>query len=389
MFDADVAVVGAGVIGLAIARTLALQGRDVIVIERETMIGSGASSRNSEVIHAGIYYEPGSLKAKLAVEGRELLYAYARQCGFAARPLGKLIVAVSDDQLAALERLSRRARRNGVNDLVTLSANEARAMEPHLNCVAALYSPRTGIVDSHAYMLALRGELEDAGGMIAFGCSATAIEADEAGATLHIEGSERMALRCRLMINAAGLTAPALAARTKAPAAIDAPQARYCKGNYFTLSGVRPPFGRLIYPMPNDAGLGIHATVDLGGQVRFGPDTVWVDEPDYVPDQTRLGAFEQAIRTYWPHLPDGALQASYAGVRAKIVGPGDRPADFRIDGAARHGLPSLINLFGIESPGLTASLAIARLVARLVARQTAHRHRSPTKGASQGTAKPQ
>lgn len=364
MFDADVVVIGAGVIGLAIARTLALQGREVIVIERETQIGSGTSSRNSEVIHAGIYYPTGSLKARLSVEGRRLLYAYAAERGFAAERVGKLIVAVDAGQVAELDRLADLARQNGVSDLVRLSGDDARALEPQLHCLAALHSPSTGIVDSHAYMLALQGELEDAGGMIAFGCEVTALEVDEAGATVVTKGSEAATLRCRLLVNAAGLSAPALAAQAKAPVDLQTPQPHFCKGNYFTLSGVAPPFRHLVYPTPNHAGLGIHATVDLGGQVRFGPDTVWVNEPDYVPDQGRADAFADAIRSYWPALPDGALQASYAGVRPKIVGPGDKPADFRIDGPSAHGIPSLINLYGIESPGLTASLAIARYVAR-------------------------
>jgi L-2-hydroxyglutarate oxidase LhgO len=365
MFDTDVIVIGAGVIGLAVARTLALHGREVIVVERETLIGSGTSSRNSEVIHAGIYYEPGSLKAKLTVEGRDLLYAYAVERGFAAKRIGKLIVAADDGQVDALGELAAVARRNGLRDLVRLSGDEARAMEPQLRCIAALHSPSTGIVDSHAYMLALQGELEDAGGAIAFGCSVTAVEVDCTGAVVVTEGRETASLRCRLLINAAGLAAPDLAARAKTPVDLHVPEPRYCKGNYFTLSGVAPPFRRLVYPIPSNAGLGIHATVDLGGQVRFGPDTVWVDTPDYVPDDNRAAVFADAIRSYWPALPEGALHASYAGVRPKIVGPGEKPADFRIDGPELHGLPSLINLFGIESPGLTASLAIARHVARL------------------------
>ncbi len=364
MFDADVVVIGAGVVGLAIARTLALHGREVIVIERETLIGSGTSSRNSEVIHAGIYYAPDSMKAKLCVEGRDLLYTYAAERGFAAVPVGKLIVATDDTQLATLDDLAARARKNGVLDLVRLSGEEARALEPQLRCVAALHSPSTGIVDSHGLMLALQGELEDAGGMIAFGCSVTALEADADGVTVVTQGSENLTLRCRLLVNAAGLAAPDIAAQAKAPVDLNAPPPYYCKGNYFTLSGVAAPFKRLVYPTPNTAGLGIHATVDLGGQVRFGPDTVWVDRPDYLPDQGRADAFADAIRSYWPALPGGALQASYAGVRPKIAGPGEKPADFRIDGPAEHGLPSLINLYGIESPGLTASLAIARHVAR-------------------------
>lgn len=365
----DCAVIGAGVVGLAVARALALAGHEVIVLEAEAAIGTGVSSRNSEVIHAGIYYPKGSLKARLCVEGRKLLYAYAAERGVDHRRCGKLIVATAPEQVAELAAIAERARANGVDDLVLLDRAQARALEAQLECLAALHSPSTGIVDSHGLMLSLQGDLENAGGTVALmsgvaraGCGADGIVLDS------VDGTR---LRCRSVVNAAGLAAPLLARRFEGLPAACLPQAHYAKGNYFSLAG-RAPFSHLIYPVPEPGGLGVHLTLDLGGQAKFGPDVQWVDSPDdLVVDPARGNAFYAEVRRYWPGLPDGALQPGYAGMRPKISGPGEAAADFRIDGPAVHGVPGLVNLFGIESPGLTSSLAIASEVARLLPRRRA------------------
>lgn len=362
--EVDTIVVGAGVVGLAVGRALALQGREVIVLESENAIGTGASSRNSEVIHAGIYYPANSLKARLCVAGKHALYAYARERGFAARAIGKLIVATSPAQLPGLEALRQAAHTNGVPDVERISPEEAKALEPQVACVAALWSPSSGIVDSHSFMLALQGDLENAGGVVAFGTPVVRARLHNGGIEVETGGAQPMRLACRLYVNAAGLGAPDLAHALEGFPKQDLPRAFYAKGNYFGLTGMRSPFRHLVYPMPEQAGLGIHATIDLGGQVRFGPDVEWVDAPDYTPNPARLGAFEVAIRTYWPGLPDGALQAQYCGVRPKIVGPGIAAADFRIDGPREHGVDGVVNLLGIESPGLTSALAIADEVVR-------------------------
>jgi L-2-hydroxyglutarate oxidase LhgO len=361
----DCAVIGGGVVGLAVARALALAGREVMVLEAEGAIGTGTSSRNSEVIHAGIYYPQGSLKATLCVEGKQLLYAYAEARGVPHRRCGKLIVATSAEQVAELEAIRLKAAANGVDDLEQISAAQAVALEPQLRCMAALVSPSTGIVDSHALMLSLLGDLENAGGMLALKSAVTRAELEEGGIVLTAQDGTR--LRCRSVVNAAGLGAPDLARHFGGLATETVPTAHFAKGNYFTLSG-RAPFGRLVYPVPEPGGLGVHLTIDLGGQAKFGPDVQWVSSPDdLVVDPARGDAFYAEVRKYWPALPDGALIPGYAGMRPKISGPGDPAADFRIDGPRAHGVRGLVNLFGIESPGLTSSLAIGRHVVDLLA----------------------
>jgi L-2-hydroxyglutarate oxidase LhgO len=365
MDDLDCAVIGGGVVGLAVARALALAGREVMVLEAEGAIGTGTSSRNSEVIHAGIYYPQASLKARLCVEGKQLLYAYAEARGVPHRRCGKLIVATSTEQVAQLEAIRLKAAANGVDDLETISAAQAVALEPQLRCMAALVSPSTGIVDSHALMLSLLGDLENAGGMLALKSAVKRADLEEGGIVLTAQDGTR--LRCRSVVNAAGLGAPDLARHFGGLATETVPTAYFAKGNYFTLSG-RAPFGRLVYPVPEPGGLGVHLTIDLGGQAKFGPDVQWVSSPDdLVVDPARGDAFYAEVRKYWPALPDGALIPGYAGMRPKISGPGDPAADFRIDGPRAHGVRGLVNLFGIESPGLTSSIAIGRHVADLLA----------------------
>lgn len=364
MDEFDCAVIGAGVVGLAVARALAQKGREVIVLEAEGAIGTGTSSRNSEVIHAGIYYPEGSLKARLCVEGKQLLYDYATERGLPHRRCGKLIVATAPAQVAQLEAIAAKARANGVDDLVLLSREEARVMEPNLECLAALHSPSTGIVDSHALMLSLQGDLEDAGGVLALKSAVVRAECEDGAIVLLAQ--DGTALRCNSVVNAAGLSAPALARRFEGLPASAVPSAHFAKGSYFTLAG-RTPFSHLIYPVPEEAGLGVHLTLDLGGQAKFGPDVQWVDSPDdLVVDPKRGDGFYAEVRKYWPALPDGALIPGYAGIRPKISGPGEPTRDFLIEGPATHGVPGLVNLFGIESPGLTSSLAIGRHVAALL-----------------------
>lgn len=363
----DAAVIGAGVIGLAVGRALARAGLETIVLERANAIGTGVSSRNSEVIHAGLYYAPGSLKARLCLRGKELLYAYCEQSNVAHRRCGKLVVATADDQLEGLAMVQTKARANGVDDLRFLSAAEAIALEPELHCVGALLSPSTGIVDSHGLMLSLQGDLERSGGLLALCSPVESIVCGGEGHVLRVGGDEPMELQARYVINAAGLFAPQLAARTAGLASAHVPRAHFSKGNYFSLAG-KAPFKRLIYPVPQDAWLGVHLTLDLGGQARFGPDAQWLGDGtdpaqiDYGVDPVRGEGFYADVRRYWPGLPDGALQAAYSGVRPKIHGPAEAAPDFRIDGPARHGVPGLVNLLGIESPGLTSSLAIAEEV---------------------------
>ncbi|QFZ85260.1 FAD-dependent oxidoreductase [Variovorax paradoxus] len=365
MDEVDCAVIGAGVVGLAVARALALAGREVWVLESEGAIGTGTSSRNSEVIHAGIYYPQGSLKATLCVEGRDALYGYAHSRGVPHRRCGKLIVATSAEQVSQLDVIRAKAAANGVDDLVLLTAQQAQAMEPQLYCVAALHSPSTGIVDSHALMLSLLGDLENAGGMLALRSPIARAECVD-GAVVLI-AADGTALRCRTVVNAAGLGAPALARRFEGMPASAVPREHFAKGSYFTLAG-RAPFGRLIYPVPEPGGLGVHLTLDLGGQAKFGPDVQWVEAADdLVVDPARGDRFYDEVRRYWPALPDGALIPGYAGMRPKISGPDEPAADFLIAGPASHGVPGLVHLFGIESPGLTSSLAIGRHVAQLLA----------------------
>jgi len=365
MDEIDCAVIGAGVVGLAVARALALAGREVLVLESEGAIGTGTSSRNSEVIHAGIYYPQGSLKATLCVEGRDALYSYAQARGVPHNRCGKLIVATSAEQVGQLEVIRAKAAANGVDDLVLLTAQQANAMEPQLHCVAALHSPSTGIVDSHALMLGLLGDLENAGGMLALKSPIERAECVD-GAVVLI-AADGTALRCRTVVNAAGLGAPALARRFEGMPSSVVPREYFAKGSYFTLAG-RAPFGRLIYPVPEPGGLGVHLTLDLGGQAKFGPDVQWVEAADdLVVDPARGERFYDEVRRYWPALPDGALIPGYAGMRPKISGPAEPAADFVIAGPASHGVPGLVHLFGIESPGLTSCLAIGRHVAGLLA----------------------
>lgn len=357
----DCIVIGAGVVGLAVARACAQQGLETLVLEGAEGIGTQTSSRNSEVIHAGIYYPAHSLKASLCVQGKELLYDYCAARGIAHQRCGKLIVATDSSQIPALQALAEQAKLNGVYDLQWLSADEAQVLEPELHCVAALLSPSTGIVDSHALMLSLQGELEAAGGMVV--CHAPVLGArisspGEEGITVQISGEEPMELQTRYLINSAGLQAIALARQFEGLDPATLPQAQFAKGNYFSLSG-RAPFSRLIYPLPDEGGLGIHLALDLGGQARFGPDVEWVDTLDYQVNPARAAHFYAAIRSYWPGLPDQALQPDYAGIRPKIAPTTNGPADFMIQGPKEHGTQGLINLFGIESPGLTAALALA------------------------------
>jgi L-2-hydroxyglutarate oxidase LhgO len=357
MEHVDTVVIGAGVVGLACARALALAGREVIVLESETTIGTGTSSRNSEVIHAGIYYAPGSLKAKLCVAGRLALYPFLAGRGVAHRRCGKLIVATEPAQIGELEKIRARGAANGVSDLRMLSSGEARALDPQLVCVAALESPSTGIIDSHGFMLALRGEAEDRGAALAFRSPVVGGRVEEEGIQLEVGGAEPMRLRARSVVNSAGLFAPAVARGLAGFPPGRVPPSYYCKGNYFSLSG-RSPFSRLVYPAPESAGLGVHLTLDLAGQARFGPDVEWIERVDYDVDPQRSQVFYEAVRRYWPHLKDGALQPAYSGIRPKIQARGEPARDFLIEGPKHHGVPGLVNLFGIESPGLTAALAI-------------------------------
>jgi L-2-hydroxyglutarate oxidase LhgO len=361
----DVVVVGAGVVGLAIARALALARREVIVLEAESTIGTGTSSRNSEVIHAGIYYPPGSLKAKLCVAGRRALYPFLAERGIAHRRCGKLIVATDPEQIPGLEKLHAQAEANGVSDLRMLAAREARALEPQLACVAALESPSTGIVDSHAFMLGLRGDAEDHGAAIAFRSPLLAGYVRNGAIELEVGGLEPVRLLARAVVTSAGLFARDVARSIEGFPAEQIPPSHYCKGNYFSLSG-RSPFSRLVYPAPEAAGLGVHLTLDLAGQARFGPDVEWIERIDYDVDPRRAEVFYDAIRSYWPGLKDGALQPAYSGIRPKMRPRGEPACDFLIQGPVDHGVAGLVNLFGIESPGLTAALAIGDHVRELL-----------------------
>ena len=354
----DCIVIGAGVIGLAVARRLALDGREVVVLEAEDAIGTHTSSRNSEVIHAGIYYTPGSLKAKLCIPGRLALYRYCEEHGVAHRRCGKLIVAASDAQRPALEKLHAQAQANGVGDLQWLNGAQALAMEPELTCVAALLSPSTGIIDSHGLMLAYQGDAEARGAAIALRSPVQGGRVGGNGIELDVGGAQPMRIRARVVVNSAGLRAQKVAAALQGFPADRVPPSYYCKGNYFSLNA-RAPFSRLIYPVPEAAGLGVHLTLDLAGQARFGPDVEWVDAIDYCVDPRRADAIYREIRRYWPKLANGALQPGYSGIRPKIQAPGEPARDFLIEGPKDHGVAGLVNLFGIESPGLTASLAIA------------------------------
>src|ERR1700753_3068365 len=364
MDKVDCVIIGAGVIGLAIARRLALAGREVIVLEAAEGIGTITSSRNSEVIHAGIYYPAGSLMARMCVSGKQMLYEYCREHGIPHRNCGKLIVATTPKETEKLQSIRAHAEANGVLDMQTLSGEAARALEPALNCDAALLSPSTGILDSHAYMLSLRGDSEPAGAAYAFHTPLLAAKANGGRFELDAGGETPMSIECGLLVNAAGLGAPAVARSIDGMPIDLIPRAYLAKGNYFSCSA-RAPFSHLIYPVPEPGGLGVHLTLDMAGQARFGPDVEWVDTIDYAVDPARSERFYPAIRRYWPTLPDGALMPSYSGIRPKIVSRAVASQDFLIQGPKDHGVAGLINLFGIESPGLTSSLAIADLVGGL------------------------
>ncbi len=366
MDKVECVVVGAGVIGLAIARRLAMAGREVVVIEAAEAIGTVTSSRNSEVIHAGIYYPSGSLMARMCVSGKQALYAYCRDHGIPHRNCGKMIVATSEAETGRLQAIKAHAETNGVADLQPLTGEGARQIEPALNCCAALLSPSTGIVDSHALMLAFRGDAEAAGAAFAFHAPLLHGKADGDRIEIGVGGEAPLMLECRLLINAAGLAATTVARNIDGMPLERIPPAYLAKGNYFSCNA-RAPFSRLIYPVPEPGGLGVHLTLDLAGQARFGPDVEWIDSIDYSVDPARAERFYPAIRRYWPTLPDGALMPSYAGIRPKIVPPAVAVQDFNIQGPRDHGVHGLINLFGIESPGLTSSLAIADYVAELAA----------------------
>jgi L-2-hydroxyglutarate oxidase LhgO len=362
MDNVDAIVIGAGVVGLAVARALAHRGRETLILEANDRFGAETSSRNSEVIHAGIYYPQGSLKARMCVAGRDLLYGFCEKYGIEHRRCGKLIVATDDTQQNELEQIRSAAQANGVR-LDVLSRAEALDLEPQLSCVGALWSPLTGIIDSHGYMLALLGHAESRGALLSCASRVTRMSFDSSAVLVSTNGAEP-SLRARTVINCAGLHAPQVARSIDGFPGEHVPTSYIVKGSYFRLTG-RSPFQRLVYPIPEHGGLGVHLTLDLAGQARFGPDVQWMDEYDYEVDPRRAERFYAAIRQYWPGLPDGALQPAYAGFRPRITGPGEPAADFRIDGPATHGFPGVVNLFGIESPGLTASLAIAEFVAEL------------------------
>jgi L-2-hydroxyglutarate oxidase LhgO len=359
----DAVVIGAGVVGLAVARELALAGREVVILDAEDAIGTHTSSRNSEVIHAGIYYPKGSLKARACVEGKHLLYPYCASHGVPHRRCGKLIVATDQTQLDELNAIRAKAHANGVTDVDWMPREEIFRLEPELFCVGALHSPSTGIIDSHALMLAYLGDAESAGAMLALRSPFVKAFQCAHGFEVHVQGSDPV--ECGALVNSAGLRAPSVAKAIDGYPAKLAPRELYAKGNYYSLNR-KSPFKRLIYPVPEPGGLGVHVTLDMGGQARFGPDVEWIErvglKEDYAVDPGRAARFYGAIRRYWPGLPDDALAPGYAGIRPKTAGPGEPAPDFDIQGPAQHGVPGLVHLFGIESPGLTASLALARLV---------------------------
>ena len=355
-------VVGAGAVGLAVARRLARAGREVVVLEAANAIGTGTSSRNSEVIHGGMYYPTGSLRARLCVAGNHALYEFCASRGIAHKRLGKLIVATEPAQLAKLEAIHRQGEINGIGDMRWLSAGEAHALEPEVRFAAALLSPSTGIVDSHGLMLALRGEAEDHGAAFAFNSPAVGGSVGRDGIEIEVGGAEPMRLGCERLVNCAGLGAQGLGRALQGLPPATVPRQVLAKGNYFSYSG-RHPFRRLVYPIPPEASLGVHVVLDLAGQVRFGPDVEWIERIDYTVDPGRAAGFYATIRQYWPNLPDGSLAPAYSGIRPKLTGPGETAADFVIQDSRDHGVPGLIALYGIESPGLTSCLAIAEEVA--------------------------
>jgi L-2-hydroxyglutarate oxidase LhgO len=356
----QILVVGAGVVGLAIARRAAMSGHDVVVAEAADAIGTGVSSRNSEVIHAGIYYPGGTARARLCAPSRRMLYEFCASHGVPHRKCGKLIVATNEAELARIESILVQGRANGVEGLEMIDAAAARRLEPALACVAALISPETGIIDSHAYMHALRGDIEDHGGQIAFNTRIDRLAPAPSGWDVGLRG-EASPIRFDAVVNAAGLGAQRLGRATLGYPAERVPPLKLAKGNYFGVRG-RPAFSRLIYPVPIPGGLGVHVTLDLAGRMRFGPDVEWIEQESYDVDPGRAAAFYRRIRDYWPALPEDALVPDYAGIRPKVTGPGEPQADFMIDAPQHHGLPGLVQLFGIESPGLTSALKLAEEV---------------------------
>ena len=364
--DADAVVIGAGVVGLAIARSLALAGRDVTVLEREAAIGTASSSRNSGVVHAGIYYPVNSLKARLCVRGKALLYDYCSLRGVAHSRCGKLIVATTDPETQALRHYQRNAASNGAGEVLWLAPREVALLEPEVRCVAALHSPTTGIVDVHGLLSSLEADIESAGGQVVLNTELVGAEPIPGGFSLVLAYPSAARVTCRALVNAAGLEAPAVSARIVGLGAQHGVVAHYARGHYYALAG-SPPFRRLVYPIPEGGGLGIHATLDLAGRVRFGPDVEWIEQVDYSFGADRSSEFAAAIRRYYPRLDASRLAADYTGIRPRIYGPDEPVSDFRIDGPDRHGRAGLVNLFGIESPGLTASLAIGDMVAALLA----------------------
>lgn len=361
----DCAVIGAGVVGLAIARRLALAGREVVVLEAESSIGNHTSSRNSEVIHAGIYYPSGSLRARMCVAGKLALYRYCAERRINHRRITKVIVATADDEIPTLKNYQDQAHRNGVDDLRWLTRDEVNALEPNVRAVAGVLSPSTGIIDSHGLMLAYQGDAENCGACVAFESPVLRGNVSAEGTVLQVGGRDPMPISTNIVVNAAGLMAPAVARSIAGVPAHTIPGQYFCKGHYYVLVG-KAPFERLIYPVGSGLWHGVHVTLDLGGQVKFGPDIHWQDDTDYSFDESRAASFYAAIRHYYPALKDGDLQPGYTGIRPKITAKGEPAADFMIQGPRDHGRPGIVNLYGIESPGLTSSMAIADHVATLL-----------------------
>ena len=362
----DCAVIGAGVVGLAIARSMALAGREVVILEAEEAFGTHTSARNSEVIHAGIYYASGSMKARLCVPGRKALYHYCAEHDVKHRNIGKVVVACEAAQVPAMHKYIEQARANGVDDLRLLSGNELAELEPNVRATAGFFSPSTGVIDSHGLMLAYLGDAEAHGASLALASPVVSGTVTADGIDLNVGGAEAMSIRCRTVINTAGLKAPAVASSINGVPAQTIPPTYYAIGHYYTLTG-KSPFNHLVYPVTRADWLGVHVTIDLGGQVKFGPDFNWIDGIDYRFDESREPAFYEAIRRYYPGLADGTLQPGYTGIRPRTTGPGELAQDFTFSGPRDHGIPGLVNLYGIESPGLTSSLAIADHVANLLA----------------------